>query len=249
MVDLRPERQRIAYGDDPAQFIDVVTPDQPCGTIVSIHGGYWRDRYGLDLHDPIVDWAVEAGWTTANIEYRRIPSDARERIDPPDVWAELSVDVLAALALAVQYGPRPHVVIGHSAGGQLALWATAQPEVELDAVIGLAPVSDLFVADGLELSDHVTKDLFGATGPERPDAYHAASPICQVPLGVPQLIIHGGADQSVPPEMTSSYVEAATGAGDEVSLVDPPSVDHFDVIDPTHVVWREVATFLDRLTQ
>lgn len=238
-----PEADRVerrTYGDHRSQFVDVYPADSPRGTVISIHGGYWRQKYGLDINEPVARHLAGRGWTVANIEYRRVMPDG------PGVWPEMSSDVLDAIAL-VDDLPRPLVALGHSAGGQLALWAAAQPSVELDAVIALAPVCDLFLADGLELSDHATKGLFGDTASERPDLYATASPLHLLPLGIPQLIVHGRADEDVPFEMVPEYVEAAEFCGDDVTLIDPDGVDHFHIIDPTNGVWRRIDTWLDEL--
>ena len=218
----------VHYGDLPDQFVHVhEAVGDELGSVVSIHGGYWRAKYGLDLHDPIASHLSARGWTVFNIEYRRLLPDG------PAVWPEMSSDVLDACALADDRSG-PTIAIGHSAGGHLALWAGAQPVANLDAIVALAPVSDLFLADGLELSNHVTQHLLGATAADRPDVYATASPLYLLPLGVPQLIVHGHADESVPFEMAPEYVESAAALGDDITLVDPKKVDHFHVIDPTH---------------
>ena len=232
--------ETVTYGDLPDQFVHVYRPNgDSLGTILSIHGGYWRAKYELDLNAPMATHLARAGWTVLNIEYRRVLPGG------PAVWDEMSTDVLDACALADGF-PGPTVAIGHSAGGQLALWAAAQASIAIDGVVALAPVSDLFLADGLELSDHATKALLGTTAAERPDLYAAASPLYLLPLGIPQLIVHGQADEDVPFDMAPEYVEAAFGSGDDVQFVDPKNVDHFHVIDPTHSVWREIDTWLQR---
>ena len=232
---------RRTYGEHPSQFVDVYEPDSGVaarGTIVSIHGGYWRQKYGLDLNEPMAGHLARRGWMVANIEYRRVVPDGS------GVWHEMSSDVLDAFAL-VDDAPGPVVALGHSAGGQLALWAAAQPAVSLDAVVALAPLCDLFLADGLELSNHATSELFGDSASERPDLYAAASPLHLLPLGIPQLIVHGRADQDVPFDMVPEYIESALAAGDDVTLLDPKKVDHFHIIDPTHKLWRTIDSWLD----
>ncbi|MDA0564487.1 alpha/beta hydrolase [Streptomonospora sp. S1-112] len=74
----------------------------------------------------------------------------------------------------------------------------------------------------------------------------AASPLHRLPLGTPQLIVHGAADTRVPVEQSRAYVEAARAAGDAVDYVEPPDADHFAVIDPAHPAWKAVRTWLDR---
>lgn len=230
----------VRYGDLPDQFVHLYEPTgESVGTVVSIHGGYWRAKYNLDLHIPIAEHLVTRGWTVINIEYRRIETDG------PAVWLEMSSDVLDACALALGR-PGPTIAIGHSAGGQLALWAAAQPSVEFDGVVALAPVSDLFLADGLELSNHATAKLLGSTASERPDLYAVASPMYLLPLGVPQFVVHGHADEDVPYDMAPEYIEAATSAGDDVTFLNPPKVDHFHIIDPSHSVWRPIDEQLDQ---
>lgn len=248
MDNLSKRPPRSHYGDDADQFVEISHPaGEPVGTVISIHGGYWRSPYGLDLHDPIVEHCVGLGWVVVNIEYRRMSPDDQTQDSTGEVgWEELSSDVKRALAVATDEA-KPTVVIGHSAGGQLALWAGAQDDLSVDAVVALAPVADLFLADALELSEHATKALFGTTGAERPDLYASASPVNLVPLGIPQLVIHGRADENVPIEMAVEYVETAQLCGDAVEFSDPAGVDHFNVIDPKHAVWRTVDKFLDHL--
>lgn len=232
--------QVVRYGEHDDQFVHVYKPtSDPVGTVVSIHGGYWRAKYGLDLNAPMAEHLSSNGWRVLNVEYRRVEPDST------GVWPDMAADIVAACQLAEDTGPT--VLLGHSAGGHLALWAAAQGAVKADSVVALAPVSDLFLADGLELSDHATAALLGTTAAERPDLYAEASPMYLLPLGVPQLVVHGKADDAVPPEMSIDYVEAARGAGDAIELVDPKKVDHFHIIDPAHQVWRSVDHFLAKL--
>lgn len=241
MPDLSSPVRR-TYGDSDSQFLDLYLADvergDRRGTIVSIHGGYWRQEYGLDINEPVVRHLCNRGWAVANIEYRRVTDGGA------GIWHEMSSDVLDAISL-VDDQPGPTIALGHSAGGQLALWAAGQPSAHLDAVIALAPVTDLFLADGLELSNHATAGLFGDSAAERPDLYATASPLHLLPIGIPQLIVHGRADQDVPFDMVPEYLASAELAGDAVTLIDPDGVDHFDVIDPKHQVWRSIDSWLN----
>ena len=142
-------------------------------------------------------------------------------------------------------GAAPLVSLGHSAGGHLALWVAAQREVAIDAVVALAPVTDLVAADQQLLSERATMELFGVGADDDPSLYEQASPRHRLPLGVPQLIVHGPTDDAVPYEMVVDYVETARSLGDDVIFVNDSDIDHFNVIDPTHPLWRGVDAFLE----
>jgi dipeptidyl aminopeptidase/acylaminoacyl peptidase len=169
-----------------------------------------------------------------NIEYRRVDEDF-------GVWPQMASDVLHAAGLAVE---RPRVVIGHSAGGHLALWLSAQPG-QADAVLALAPLADLTRASSLHLSTDATSELFGGPVDALPDVYASASPVELVPLGVPTVVVHGDADDAVPRVLSDTYVEAAIEAGDDVRYLMLEGVDHMQVIDPAHALWRELDAILE----
>lgn len=240
-VDDLAIHERRPYGDHRSQFVDIARPNgESYGVILSLHGGYWRDTYGLDLHEPIVDHCTDRGWTVVNAEYRRITAGE------PAVWEAMASDVHQGAMIARGIaGAAPLISLGHSAGGHLALWVAAQREVAIDAVVALAPLTDLVAADQQLLSDRAVTELFGVDSDAAPALYEEASPLHRLPLGVPQLIVHGPDDEHVPYEMTADYVEAARSFGDDVSFVSSPDIDHFNVIDPTHSLWRDVDAFLE----
>jgi pimeloyl-ACP methyl ester carboxylesterase len=62
-----------------------------------------------------------------------------------------------------------------------------------------------------------------------------------LPLGVPQILIHGARDPIVPLELGRQYEEAATKMGDDVRLVTLEEAAHFEVIAPQSPAWRSVA--------
>ncbi len=241
----------VVYGPGPAQFIEWWDPKAATGNAVAVlvHGGYWRDAYGLDLMHPMARHLVGRGWSVANVEYRRLDEPVGSNdgdVEPdPDIWDKMSSDVAAALAAIdtdVRPTGHPIVAIGHSAGGQLALWAATLGQI--DAVVALAPVADLVAADRLNLSTGVVRRLLGGDSESREPRYRAASPMARLPLGVPQMIVHGRVDENVPHDMAVAYHAAAVDAGDVAVLHDPVDVDHFHVIDPAHGVWRAIDGWL-----
>ena len=136
------------------------------------------------------------------------------------------------------------VALGHSAGGHLALWAAAQ-DLGLRAVVSQAGVADLRRAFELRLSDGVVERFLGGTPDAVPDRYAAASPAARVPLGVPVLLVHGDADDTVPLPVAEAFREAALAAGDEVELVVVAGGDHMGHLDPADPLWRAAVDWLE----
>jgi pimeloyl-ACP methyl ester carboxylesterase len=148
----------------------------------------------------------------------------------------MAADVLETAKIAQVH---PVVAVGHSAGGQLALWLGAQ-DAGVDAVVALAPVADLRAADALNLSGGAVRVLLGGSATDLPTLYDAASPQALLPLGVPQLVVHGDADESVPQHISIDYATAATAAGDDLTLLTPAGVNHMQIIDPGDDTWRSI---------
>ncbi len=232
------------YGEDPSQVGDLYLPDgRPYGVAVLIHGGFWRDRYDRSLMADLCVDLADRGLAAWNLEYRRLGSGGGWPSTFDDVAA--GVDHLAELGLL----DAPVVLIGHSAGGQLALWAASRsdPRVHVSHAVSQAGVVDLHEAARLGLSDNATAELLAGGPDDVPERYKRASPSALVPLGVPQLLVHGGRDDIVPASMSRSYHERALAAGDEAVLVVDPRLGHFEHLDPSSRAWRAVTGWLERI--
>jgi pimeloyl-ACP methyl ester carboxylesterase len=209
---------------------------------VVIHGGFWRARYDLRLADPLVADLVARGWAAWNLEYRRLGSQSGGGWPATFEDVASGIDLLASLDEPLDLGRV--VAIGHSAGGQLALWAAARDDarVPLTAAVSQAGVADLRQAARLGLSRRAAVSLLGGCPDERPDRYDVASPIERLPLGVPQLLVHGDADDAVPISIARRYAERAGG---ECELVELPGCGHFEHLDPSSDAWLAVARWLE----
>ncbi|TDD17144.1 hypothetical protein E1294_28865 [Nonomuraea diastatica] len=137
-------------------------------------------------------------------------------------------------------------VAGHSAGAQLALRAVADG-ARAALAVSLAGVLDLVEGDRRWLSSGAVAAAMGgpsAAPGERPsgdaDVYGAGSPLLRVPIGVPQLIVQGAADDLDLIDFGRRYAQAARRAGDDVTYLEPPG-GHFDVITPTTSIWQAAA--------
>ena len=222
--------------------------------VVLIHGGFWRARYKLRLEDDLVGDLAERGWAVWNLEYRRL--GWRSRGGWPATFDDVGagIDLLGELDEPLDLARV--VAVGHSAGGQLAFWAAArpglpagapgaEPRIRLAGAVAQAGVVDLREALGLHLSDDVVRRLLGGTPGKHPRRYGLASPVERLPLGVPQLLVHGDADDVVPISIARGYGRRALDAGDPCELVELPGLGHMEHLDPRSVAWPPVMRWLE----
>jgi acetyl esterase/lipase len=240
---------RHRYGRHAHQFAELLLPpdsDGPLPVAVLLHAGFWRAQYSLDLADDLARDLARRGWAAWNVEYRRVgeSSDGGYPATLEDVGA--AIDFLQTLDAPLDLARV--VTVGQSAGGHLAVWAASReaPAVPLAGAVSQAGVHDLREADRLGLGDGATAEFMGGSADERSDAYADASPIERLPVGVPALLVHGEADDVVPPSQSSAYAEAARAAGDEVELILRPGEDHFVHLDVDGRAWADVTAWLER---
>ena len=123
------------------------------------------------------------------------------------------------------------ILSGHSAGGQLALWASVGARGGR-GVVALAPVADLRAAYALDLDGGAVAALLGGSPDEVPERYDAdRSTGTRTPRPDGSSLVHGSRDAQVPPDFSVRYADAARAAGGDVRL-HQPDADHFEVIDP-----------------
>jgi acetyl esterase/lipase len=246
--------RRVRYGRDRNQWGHLHLPvgPGPHPVAVVLHGGFWRSIWNLRLTEKVSADLADRGWAAWNVEYRRTG-----RIGGGG-WPNTFLDVAAAVdhteALAAEHGLDVDrlVTVGHSAGGHLALWAAARaglpsdapgaaPAVKVRRAVGLAPVPDLVEAHHLGVGGQAVARLLGGTPVTVAERYALASPAALLPLGVPQVLVHGAADGAVPVAMSRTYVDAAAAAGDEARLVEVPDEGHMACLDTQSTSWRAAA--------
>ncbi len=251
----------VPYGTGDYQFGELYLPETQGAhaVVVLIHGGYWRAFYGLDLMYGLAEDLARRGIAAWNIEYRRVGNAGGG-------WPGTFLDVARAtehlrkLAAPYSLDLSRVVTVGHSAGGHLALWLAGRSRVDTQSPLGateqalklagaisLAGVLDLHLAYDLHLSNDAVVELLGATPQQAPERYAAASPAALLPLGVPQVLIHGKTDLHVPVLVSQRYAAAARAAGDTLSYFEEEGVDHFAVIDAQTPVWELTVREVQRL--
>jgi len=236
-----PAPTTYAYGASLEQFAVLTLPPTPGPhpVVVLIHGGFWRAAYGLDLMDPLAADLVRRGYAAWNVEYRRVGQ-------PGGGWpgtledVAAAIDRLAEVAAVADLDLTRVSVVGHSAGGHLALWAAgrgtlergapgADPVVTIAAAIGLAPVTNMRMGADGGLGGGAVVDFLGGSPADVPDRYAVAEP--NLTAAAAYAIIEGDADDIVPERF------ARPDRPGDVTFVLVPGADHFDVIDPAHDAW------------
>ncbi|MBT2507554.1 alpha/beta hydrolase [Streptomyces sp. ISL-98] len=245
-----------AYGEHPDQVIDFYAPRdgrERAPLVVVLHGGAWRAPYDRQHITPFADFLARRGFAVANVEYRRGGELPQQRGTDPVAgrWPETFDDVAAAMDLLPGLvrealpgaDSRRTVVTGHSAGGHLALWASARHVLPPDSpwyladapplrgVVALAPIADFAVADELDVCSGAAVQLLGGRA-KFDERRPYADPAALLPTGIATVIVQGRTDIVVPQAVAEAYTEAAAKAGETVGLTLLEDVGHFPLIDP-----------------
>lgn len=238
--------ERIPYGDDPLQFGELQMPEGagPHPVIVFIHGGCWLAKYDITDSRPLATAMKESGFAVWNLEYRRVGNPGGGY---PGTLVDIGAgaDHLRVLAQTHPLDLSRIVLMGHSAGGHLALWTAArrripvehtlhQPDpIPVNGVVALAPASDLALLHEGKQCDHVADKLLGGSPSEVPERYRFADTAQMAPIGVPQILILGDHDTVWTP-VGRAYLESARAAGDtQITPVAARESGHFEMIDPS----------------
>ena len=243
----------IPYGPSPEQVGDLWLPDSPNGPrpVVALwHGGGYVPEVDRTIMEGVARDLCQRGWAAWNLEYRRVgsgggwPQTFADAADGLDRLAELRDDGEPLDLERV-------VAVGFSAGAPLALWAAGRGDaaVRVIAAVNQAGLSDLGAAARSD-SEYagLVRALLGDPD-EDPEPYELASPAARLPLGIPQLHVHGDADEQIPVALSEGFVERARAAGDDAELVVIPGAGHFAHNDPESAAWRAVVDWLGRLGQ
>lgn len=231
-----PPDLSVAYGPSRDQVADIRYGQRGMHLplLVLIHGGFWKKRYDRAHVETASSALAEAGWTVLTLEYRRIPGK-------PDATLQDVAAALQKLPPHVEQHNGRLLLVGHSAGGHLALWAAVRCVTPApQGVVALAPAADLRLAHKLQLGDGAVQRFLGTTPEERPDVDPMQLPAPSVRV----TIIQGSADEVVPPDVGESYCAAFP----QTRWVPLGDTGHFALIDPRSLAWRTVVDELRRIS-
>ena len=244
----------IRYGESPQQFAELRLPDSrgPFPLLFVIHGGFWQNKYNLSHISHLCAALTSKGIVTCSLEYRRLG-------DPGGGWpgtfhdVSLGIDrIMEKLSSDKTVDISRTGVIGHSAGGHLALWLACRRNIpkasplhsdrknSLSGAVSLAGVIDLREAWREKLGNRVVTRLMGGTPDQYPDRYDAGSPIELLPSAAQVVLVHGSSDNIVPISQSERFFDKAVALGDKPEFVRLEGVGHFELIDPLSAAWASV---------
>ena len=241
----RPPDRTEVTGPAQTDVYDVWEPaaDRARGiTVALVHGGFWREEYDRAHLAPLAEALARDGFHVANLEYPRTGM-------PGGGWPGTARSLLARLERvhAETHLPDRVIVVGHSAGGHLALWLASDDRAPwLTGVVAVAPAADLAEVDRLGLSNHAARELLGGTPEEVPQAWADADPARQRLTG-PAVVVTGELDDVMPAGVAERY--AASRLPDEPRhTAVARGACHFDLIDPATSAYLLVLAEIEELT-
>ena len=221
------------YGPSLLQTIVKVSTAAPLKTtLVLIHGGCWSNAYSRDHALPMAESLARQGYNVWVPEYRRVG-------DPGGGWPGSLVDIKTAVNYVTDTaGVRP-VLIGHSAGGHLALRAAQDKGLSIDGIVGLAPITDLVSYGAQKGSCQSMVAPFMGDQDYQPDKRYREASVTVSRVATPARIVIGRDDPIVGHDQAHGFDEAV------ITTVD--GAGHFDVIHPATPAFQAVLVALESL--
>ncbi|MDX5422256.1 MAG: alpha/beta hydrolase [Hymenobacteraceae bacterium] len=253
---------KISYGPDSLQFGELRLPQHGKSkypVVVLVHGGCWLSQYNLQYMSHLGQALTQAGYATWNIEFRRVGDEGGAY---PGTFLDVAkaADHVQELAKTYPLDLKRVIVMGHSAGGHLALWLASRHKLpkssplytpgplKIRGVVSLAGITDLRAYSQNEGScNSAVSKLMGGMPAAHPDLYAAASPIEQLPLRVPTRLVQGALDPIVPVEQAQRFTEQAREKGDQAQLILLEQAGHFDLVAPQSAAWPAILRAVDSL--
>lgn len=247
-----PAHARIQYGEGLLQFGDLRVPvgRGPHPVAIFIHGGCWLSSFDISHTSEFTAALARDGIASWSLEYRRVGDEGGGW---PGTFQDIGhgADHLRSIADEFELDLDRVIAMGHSAGGQLAIWLAARTQIPAGTVVSaadpqtvmgvlaLTPAPDLEGLHEQQVCGHVVDKLMGGSPAEYPDRYRLGDPMQLAPEGVPQVVIVGKHDSDWGPSGLR-YFRAATERGDNIRLIEAPESGHFEVIDPDTSTWDMV---------
>ncbi len=236
---VKPPTERLVYGPDTEHFALHWLPNASHSVtkpeLIFIHGGCWLSEYDHTHADSFVSDLADRGFSSWSIEYRRSGITGGG-------WPVTLEDVISAIQAIRNHSDKaPVTLIGHSAGGHLALLAglhLANAGYPV-SVIGLGAITDpRTYALGDNSCQKATPAFMGGMPEAQENAYDEASVVTKAIGALANVWLLHGADDTIVPT-SQAQVE-----GTQIEIIE--GVGHFDWL---HIDSRAHQALLNRLNQ
>jgi acetyl esterase/lipase len=206
---------------------------------VYVHGGGWTGGGPQKQARRMYHSLARAGWVVAALRYPFAP-EATIR----DQVLAIKRALRHLVDNADEYGIDPHRVVlsGSSAGGHLAALTALRPSSDFGGetadvdLLGCVPMYGIYDMANRKRTrpdwPYVDRDVMRGSYRDKPDEFHAVSPLDHVKRHAPPfLVIHGTHDSLVPIAEAEVFVEAMEQTGAEVDFVRVRGAQHgFDAV-------------------
>ncbi len=236
-LPFRSSNYRIHYGEEVSQFGGLWLPEgKNKGTVIFIHGGCWMKEYGIEHSQAFSTALASAGYAVWSIEYRRTG-------DLGGGWPGTFMDVISGINKLKDLGKfdlnmESLVLMGHSAGGHLAILAGAKSdllELKPSLVLGLAAITDVETyARGPNSCQKSALEFMGGGPDELPDTYEEVQ-ADNYEVDPNTVLLFGTKDQIV--QSTQAILPGARSLRQE-------GAGHFDWIHPGTDAFSRILTVL-----
>lgn len=242
---------RFIYGSAPSQFAELRTPTGagPHPVVFLLHGGCWLNAYGVDHVAGIAESLRQRGVAVFAAEYRRV-GDAGAGVPGTFDDVRAAFDTLRAIAPRRGIDLSRVILMGHSAGGQLALWLASEPGVRVKAVISLAAVTDLVAFAAPSGCGSAVPRLLGGSASDGDEVtvarYTSASPISRAAPypGTRVTLVTAENDRVVQRTQAEAYIARFPNTS-----VIHVAGGHFDLVAPWSSAWRRVVELVAELAK
>lgn len=253
----------VRWGDEPQQRVDLYLPNGagPHPVVIMIHGGCWSAPWDRTLMNAAADDLRRRGMAVWNIEYYTLSDQHRTAY--PMLFGDVAraADALRDHAAEYRLDLSRVVAVGHSAGGQLALWLAGRRNLPrghfaggdplpLAGVVSLGGLPDLELAErppGSGCGTEVIGRLVGRLISARPDVFADTSVPRLGPLRVPQVLVNGTEDRIIPARFAEDYAGRMRAMGDDVRVRMVPRTGHVELIAPGSAAWGVAVAEIERL--
>ena len=237
VLDLSVEADRVLlpYGAQNQQtLVHFPVGATNADSVLVIHGGCWSNAYGVDHTLPMAAALSDMGLDVWAAEYRRVG-------DEGGGWPGSMEDIKSAIRYVTQNTGESTLLVGHSAGGHLALKAAEDPNLSISGVVALAPITDL-VSYGAETgSCQSMVPTFMGDDSYYPSATYEAASVVKEDITVPVIVVIGNADPIVGANQVESF------SLDQLRTI--PEAGHFDLIHPETIAFDVVKSTVEQLLE